>query len=491
MLKYLDQYENEAEKKLNKNIMTKAYDAPLYEYVLDAWKSLESVSNIKIVDWQYNTKESSIDINRHIHKRKKSQKKKEKIDYKFIKDDRYGCLTLWIDIVVPEVDPKTNNVVIREKNVKKNILIPLQDERGYFHIKGKSYYLLYQLVEKSTYTSNSSITFKSLMPVVVKRKMIEKSDTEGNSYNLPVFYILLFRREVPVMLLYAAMGIKISLSSLYVGDIITFLDSMENPDYERYIYFQISSKLFVRCERSFFKKYQYVQAMIGGILEITTNRFTMDMLLDTDVWYKKLGTNGKPEKGRETLKYLQRILDNTTKKVLKMHPYHTYDAYALLRYAQMNFNELRIKDNLSLDNKRIRCNEYIASLLTKELSSKLNKVISLGNKATIEDYIDMLKISDDILLQKMHTSGILRYDDTINDMNFFSKYKWSSKGPHSLGNKNSNNIGIRYRDVHPSFIGRIDLLTCGNSDLEGSDSRVTLRYKTSLTAGTRLLCFNY
>jgi len=38
---------------------------------------------------------------------------------------------------------------------------------------------------------------------------------------------------------------------------------------------------------------------------------------------------------------------------------------------------------------------------------------------------------------------------------------------HSLGNKNSNNIGVKYRDIHPSFIGNIDLLTCGNSDQTG------------------------
>ena len=42
------------------------------------------------------------------------------------------------------------------------MLIPLQDEEGYFYIKGKKYYLIYQLVEKSTYTSNSSVTLKSL-----------------------------------------------------------------------------------------------------------------------------------------------------------------------------------------------------------------------------------------------------------------------------------------------------------------------------------------
>lgn len=39
-----------------------------------------------------------------------------------------------------------------------------------------------------------------------------------------------------------------------------------------------------------------------------------------------------------------------------------------------------------------------------------------------------------------------------------------TKGPHSLGGKNSNNISIRYRGIHPSFLGNIDLLVCGNSD---------------------------
>ena len=45
----------------------------------------------------------------------------------------------------------------------------------------------------------------------------------------------------------------------------------------------------------------------------------------------------------------------------------------------------------------------------------------------------------------MHTSGILRFDESVNDMSFFSRFKFTNKGPHSLGGKNSNNIGIRYR----------------------------------------------
>lgn len=38
------------------------------------------------------------------------------------------------------------------------------------------------------------------------------------------------------------------------------------------------------------------------------------------------------------------------------------------------------------------------------------------------------------------------------------------KGPNSLGGKSENTISVAYRGIHPSFIGRIDINVCGNSD---------------------------
>ena len=40
----------------------------------------------------------------------------------------------------------------------------------------------------------------------------------------------------------------------------------------------------------------------------------------------------------------------------------------------------------------------------------------------------VFKFPGDILIQKMHSSGILRFDDSVNDMNFWSKFKYTSKG---------------------------------------------------------------
>ena len=39
-----------------------------------------------------------------------------------------------------------------------------------------------------------------------------------------------------------------------------------------------------------------------------------------------------------------------------------------------------------------------------------------------------------------------------------------NKGPHSAGQKNGNSVGVKYRGIHPSMIGYIDMTVCGNSD---------------------------
>ena len=84
------------------------------------------------------------------------------------------------------------------------------------------------------------------------------------------------------------------------------------------------------------------------------------------------------------------------------------------------------------------------------------------------------------------SSGILRYDDTINDMTFFRNFKYTTKGPHSLGGKNTNSIGIKYRAAHPSYIGNIDLTVCGNSDWQWSAYIEIYMISPSLIAGTSI-----
>lgn len=464
MKKYLQDYVSDFEKELNIPLMNKAADRPLIEYIVDAWKSLEIIPNIKFLKYEYNSTESEVDINKFISKRDKKKRKKDRCDYKFIDDDRFGCLTVWLEITTVEKNRQTGNDTIHKKIIKKGMLVPVQDEDGYFWIKGKKYFIIYQLVDKSTYTSSKTVTLKSLMPVAVKRITIEKEDTTEKKHVLPIFNIFVFKKEIPNILFYASDGMSHALMYLGVDDIISFVDNVTDVDNEKFICFAISSKCYIKVRRSMFDKYQYVQAIVGMILNVSTNRLTLQDLDNPEIWIKKLSPTGSLEKGRDILIFFNRMLDETTKKILKLDNINKRDIYSLIRWMMMNFNELRMKDNLSLKNKRIRCNEYIASLLTMEFSIRLNRIITLGGKATMDDFKDLFKFSGDILLNKMHSSGILRFDDTINDQDFFTKFRFTTKGPNSLGGKNSNNIGIAYRGIHPSFLGNIDLLVCGNSD---------------------------
>lgn len=150
------------EKDLNIPLMEKSNDAPLIEYIMDAWKSLEVVQQIKVKKFEYTEEESEIDINKHIFKREKKKKKKDRFDIKYTADDRVGKLTVHLEITMLEKNPETHETKYQVYPIKKSMLIPLQDENGFYVIHGKKYYLIYQVVEKSTYTSNSSVTLKSL-----------------------------------------------------------------------------------------------------------------------------------------------------------------------------------------------------------------------------------------------------------------------------------------------------------------------------------------
>ena len=122
--------------------MNKEYDEPLVNYVVDTFKSLEVLSTIKITGYDYTEKESTIDVNKHIFKREKKKRKKDRYDVKFIADDRVGKLTVHLEITMLETNPSTGETTYQCYPVKKSMLIPLQDENGYFIIKGKPYYMI-------------------------------------------------------------------------------------------------------------------------------------------------------------------------------------------------------------------------------------------------------------------------------------------------------------------------------------------------------------
>lgn len=142
MISGLKDYKCEYEPNLNRALMNKSYDASLVDYIVDAWKSLEVVPQIKFVGYEYNEHESEIDVNKYIFRREKKKKKKERRPIKYIADDRVGLLTVHLEITMLEKDPSTNEYSYRVYPISKSMLVPIQDEEGYYRIKSKKFYLI-------------------------------------------------------------------------------------------------------------------------------------------------------------------------------------------------------------------------------------------------------------------------------------------------------------------------------------------------------------
>lgn len=423
MKKFLSKYKNPNENNINFGLIERTYDDDLVQYIVNSCKSLEVLKYITFLGYDYTDDESKIDINNYITIRKKNKKKGDKTKFMYLQDSRYGELELRF-----KLDCKGESTII-----KKKLLIPVPDEKGYYTIKGKKYFMLYQLLESSTYTTRHSLTLKSFMSVSLKRDEKEFTNTEGETYTAPIYMIHIFRKEMVVLLFYfAKIGVMKTLEYFSVNEIIDFKSKEE--DKENNIYFQISSKLYLEVNRHFFQKYQYVQSIVFMILSISTNRLCMENINEKSYWVEKIGSVSATnvynyyEKGMNTLTFFDRMLDETTKKILKVHNKNKKNIYAVLRWMIQNYNELRKKENLDLENKRLRCNEYIASLLTKALSERVNRIISLGNRVTIDRVKEIFRFPGDIILQQLYRSGLLRYDDKVNDMDFFSKLKYTIKG---------------------------------------------------------------
>ena len=329
MISLLKHYSSEFEPVLNQGLMDKTADAPLVDFVVDSWKSLEVVKNIKIVGWEFTDKESEIDVNKYIFKREKKKKKKERFDYKFVADDRFGKLTVHIQITLKEKNPTTGEVFEHIYPIKKDMLVPLQDEEGYYYIHGKKYYLIYQLVEKSTYTSSHAITLKSLMPIAVKRGIVEDTaitnnnftdeemndsseefiDVNGLHYTLPFYNVFVFKKEIPVILFYLKDGFVSAMDFLGVSGAINLVEKIPHDEKDN-IYFEISrNRCYLEVNKTLFHKHTYLQSIVGGILHVSTVRNTIDSFEKPEVWIKKLSATNNLEKGYDILNFFGRLLD--------------------------------------------------------------------------------------------------------------------------------------------------------------------------------------
>lgn len=423
MKEFMKEYSNSNpnSNRLNYGLINKEYDKPLIEYINDSAKSLEVIKNIQFLGSRFVKYESEIDMNKYEKRRKVDNKNKEEIKYTSIEDSRVGELILKFKITFKG----------KSEIIEKPILVPLPDEYGYYQIKGKKYILMYQLVDASTYVTKNSVVLKSIMPIFLTRKPFTKKDTEGYEYTCPIYSTKVFKNDITIMYFYfAKIGLTKSLRYFSVNHYIGV--SNEKKDTEHFIYFQISQGFYLKVKRNAFNDSQYIRSVAFMILNVCNSKVNINNMDCRQLWIEKIGnifsvSTNHYEKGKNILVFFDRMLDETTKSNLRIDPKYKKSMYSILLYMFQNFNELKKKDNMDMENKRLRDSEYIASLLNKELSKRILPVVNSGKKLTREKIKDVFKFSGEILITQLYNSGLFRYDDQVNDMDFFSKLKYTVK----------------------------------------------------------------
>lgn len=459
MLKYLNDLPNDYRDMLNEDLMNKAFDKPLEEFIFDAFKGFEILPNIKILGYEWVPDEDKYDVNDHVIRRNSNKNKV----IKNIAETR--CGVMYLDIEVKGLDKDGKEKVVY---LKKPIVIPIEDKDGYYLIKGKKCYLIYQMVDKMLYPSFGAVTIKSLMPICVKTSKDDFIDTDGNVYTIPTYTIQIFKSAINVLLIYSHLTVSKMLNFLEVDRFIHVEQKSENPiKHENILRFECGKKsdVVIAVRKDIFDQEIYVKSIVGCLVKLfEETKVKYEDIDNWENWMMVVGGKNTIRRGIYQHVFFNRLLDDVTRKELKINEYDKQNIYYLLKWIIQNYHTLWSKDNLSMINKRLRCHEYIGSFVTAEVSKRINRIVSLGDKAGIQDYLKCFRFPEDIFITKLYSSGVLRYAENNSDMDFEAKFRFTAKGPNSLGNNDNRRIPIRQRTLHPSMLGFIDIAETSASD---------------------------
>ena len=475
MYKMLSDYCRSFDDKLNMPLINRELDKELYLYVYETIKSLEVFECVKILGYEYKDKANDIELDQYRRTRMQSGKKvqEEKTDVMNMAESRCGELTIHYELSIDVKQDDGTTKMMTERHYK-NILIPIKDEDGYYMLKGKRYILMYQLVDSTTYSTSNSVVLKSIMPIPLKRKTKVIHDVDRNPYTVPIYFTNIFKNEINMLLLFfAKLGFIEGLTYLSMEKVVTLTTSL-GDDLDRYNYFKISQELFIKANKFAFDESAEVRSVVGMLLDLVNNRVTIQNMVDKNFWLEKLGHQPniqqpkfKRDKAKNLLLSVDRMMDMTTRRVLNISADHKDSMYSALRWMFMNYNDLKSKRIMDITNKRLRDNEYIASLMTRELSNSLYRIMSKVRKPqsrSLNTLRELFSFRGDILINKLYDSGLFKFDDVVNDMDFWNKLKYTIKGPNSQGGSSGKTIATCQRGIDPSFVGRIDLNVVGNSD---------------------------
>jgi len=367
---------------------------------------------------------------------------------------------------------------VLEEIINLPILFPKIINNFYFIHNGNYYFPIWQIADKDTYVvgrnERRQLVLKTLLlPIVLKYRFDEYNDiNEKNIIKGRIFYLHLFSKKINYLYYYFnRFGVTKTIKYFgYKDEILISKEEDFTLSKKKWICFKISNNLYLYANKEFeqFNSLNFKNFLCSLIDILLESKIKYKNLEDLESWKKKLGNfftknpNNQIEKVKSILISFERILDPRTKKILRIDDKDKKNIYTLVRWMITNYYDLSIKDNMDLKNKRLRLYEYMINPLLMKFSKATYRM--LNNKNEKKNTFEQLKsvfsnVKINIIIKKLIKLDLLRYNNAVNGIDLFnSALKASFKGPQSMITAGTgSNIGIRYRGLHPSYIGNISL----------------------------------
>ena len=510
MKSYLKKYSDQNPERFNKEFILSRKEQDILESAKDIFKALEILDEIKVEEVSLTRDESTFGPIKAQHKYFKSilPSRLDRIHYRVRITPSENVEAEVIELGKTNTKEKatTSESFIKEGDIYINKLI----DNCFYINEGVRYFLIYQIVDNSTYGTGEAVSLKSLlMPITLTQHTITACpEFLEDPIDVKSFEALLFAKKISPILYVLGKDSYNSLVNLKVKDkdnaysewssyrdpsLITklndffktdleFGDDMNALKKEGRTVFKIASEkgkdeksCYMSVSTEKLKNDKLTQGVIGSILDMKNETkkkrvvFSYDELISPWFWVDTISAfftkNNdylkKFNKVRTMLISLNRLMDDTTRKILNLKPEDKENTLTIVRYIMSNFDTLLNADSQDLASKRLRLHEYQLYPLRKYFSDQIYRVLNSPTRSkAILDRI-FSNLSPMYIIKQTVTSELLRYYNSTNDMNLYSAFlKYTFRGPQSL----NKTVTMEQRDLHPSYAGRLSLIASSASD---------------------------
>lgn len=367
------------------------------------------------------------------------------------------------------------------EKIKMPIFIPKLINNYYFILNGNKYYAIYQNVDSSTYNTRDSVILKSLlMPIILKSEKKQIVDHNGEVFDTKIFQLNLFKKKANILYYYfSEMGFDNTIE--YFGFnksmVLTKVEEKQPVQAkENELLFPINKTVYLKVSKARFEVDNLFKSFVACILDMFNKKTQIGKRNEEEYWKTKLGgiftknANNQIAKADSVLLSFRRILDDRTKKNLRIPEENKEDIFALIKWMMENFDNLLRKDNLSLLNKRLRLSEYQINAFNRRMSNNTYRMLN-SKTLTMNKIKSCFNIPAMTIINDLQTSELLRYNNAVNDLDLFTcALKTSNRGPASIGEGSKKTVSTAYRGIHISHLGRTSLnsLSAGDPGMSGT-----------------------